>query len=144
MKKINILCFILPLFLTGCASTAEQTKHKGAEVIVHYENVEVYRKNSKYTGEHELRQAVNEKKDVIVIFSAEWCSACSLTRKAIEQANLKTKVLFINIDEKWVKELAKLMEIKVVPTMIHSNKEGNTEAQRVGPGQIVTYLVAKF
>tara|TARA_Y100000592_G_scaffold50021_1_gene79220 strand:- start:29397 stop:29831 length:435 start_codon:yes stop_codon:yes gene_type:complete len=144
MKKRNILCFIIPLFLSGCAGTAAQTQQRGAELVVHYNNVEVYRKNSKYTGEHELRQAVNQEKDVIVIFSADWCSACSLTRKAIDQANLKTKVLYLNIDEKWVKDLAGLMNIKVVPTMIHSNKDGNTEAEKVGPGQIVTYLVSKF
>ena len=83
-------------------------------------------------------------KEFIVIFSSERCSACKLTQKAIKQANLKTEVHYLNIEEKWAFEIAALMEIDSVPLMLHIDEKGSTKAQRLGPGKIVTYLLTRF
>ena len=48
------------------------------------------------------------------------------------------------MNEKWVKELAAIMDVRSIPCMIHVGKDKQTVARRRGAGQIVTYLVSRF
>ena len=85
-----------------------------------------------------------ESEELIVIFAADWCNGCKLTRKAIKQANLKVKVVYINVDEQWVRKLMSIMEIRQIPLMLHIDKDGKTKTSRYGAGKIVTYLISRF
>jgi thioredoxin-related protein len=144
MKKFVFLSLIFGLFAFGCSSVPVREGNSNTELIVQYEGKEVHRRNSKYVGEHELRQILNRGEEVVVIFSAEWCSNCKLAERAIKQAKLNTKVYYVNMDERWARELAKLVGFNTVPTMMHIDKQGNTISTKVGAGQIVTYLVIRF
>lgn len=145
---INACKTALILLLTGvllsCGATPPPAHENNTELIVTYQGKEVHRRGSRYTGQHQLRDALNLNKENVIIFSADWCSSCKLTRKAINQAKLSTEVLFLNIDEPWVAKLAQMMGIDGVPFMIHVGEDDKTKAIKVGPGQIVVYLVTNF
>lgn len=143
------LAGIFVVTTVGCGGNKVKTDpnvkvfYPKTEVIVTYENREVHRV-SKYIGLNKLKELMASEKEFIVIFSSERCSACKLTQKAIKQANLKTEVHYLNIEEKWAFEIAALMEIDSVPLMLHIDEKGSTKAQRLGPGKIVTYLLTRF
>ena len=146
-----ILTFVcLAISFSGCGAFKKEIKdpnvkvfYPETEVIVTYNNEEVHRV-SKYISLNKLKEIMTENKEFIIIFSSEKCSACILTHKAIKQAKLKTEVYYLNLDEKWVMQVASLMGIDSVPLMLHIDKKGNTIAQKLGPGQIVTYLLVRF
>lgn len=137
------LVFLSSLFLSCSALETKPNHDSNTELVVTYYGKEVHRR-SPYLSLTELENLTKQKKDIIIIFSANWCSACQLTKKAISQAELKTKVYYLNIDEDWVKKLALMFEIRAVPTMIHVDKDGNLANIKTGPGDIVTYLLIKF
>ena len=129
--------------MLSCAA-GPPTQTGNTQVVVHYEGKEVYRKNSKYIGEYQIRALIDRGKPFVVIFSADWCDGCTLTRGALQRAKLKTKVYYLNIDEPWVQRLASVAGIKQVPTMLHLDKNGNVVDSRVGPGAIVVYLLVRY
>jgi len=137
------LLFLLS-FLLSCGGSPKQPENSNTEAIITYNGKEVSRRGSRYIGAHELRALLDRGEEVIVVFSADWCGACELTRTALEKAKLKTEVYYINVDEPWVAKLAGMMSIKSVPLMIHTSSEGKTIATKVGPGQIVIYLITRY
>jgi len=142
---MRALLLFLSLAIVSCSSTSQvKTSDNKTEVIVKYNNVEIYRKNSNYVGIKKVRQLLKDKKEFVIIFGADWCSACKFTKKALKQANLKIDVYFLNIDEVWVRQIAGDMGVRQIPFMVHIDKEGNTAAEKLGSGQIVTYLAVKF
>ena len=142
MKYIIIL---LGLIASSCGSQqVAPDPNTQTELIVEYNGVEVSRTGSRYIGQNKLNQLLKEKKEFVVIFSSNWCSACKITRKAIDRAGLKINVYYLNFDEKWVQKLAYMLNLKQMPFMIHLDKDGNTIAERLGPGKIVSYLLVKF
>ena len=141
--KLTLTSLIIAALLS-CGSNPPPASQNNTEVIVTYEGKEVHRTGSRYSGQHTLRSRLNNKQETVIIFSADWCSSCKLTRKAIKQAKIKTEVLYLNIDEPWVAKLAQMMGIKGVPFMIHVGEDEQTKAVKVGPGQIVVYLVTNF
>ena len=138
------LISLLGAVLLSCGATPPPNQESNTQLIVTYQGKEVHRRDSHYIGEHQLRAALNSQQDTIIIFSADWCPSCKLTRKAINQAKLSTEVLFLNIDEPWVAKLAQMMGISGVPFMIHVGEDDKTKAIKVGPSQIVVYLVTNF
>jgi thiol-disulfide isomerase/thioredoxin len=149
---MKFLFLLLSFLILSCAGAGQKYK-SNSSLVVEYEGEEVHRREqiktlpkitSKYVSEPHLKTISNQKKEFIVIFAADWCGACKLTRKAISQANLNIDVYYVNIEEKWVAQLASIMEIKKIPFMIHVGQDNNTVAVRAGPGKIVTYLVSKF
>ena len=146
MFKVNLLICFLSALLTSCGGTPAYTGENSSktEVIVHYNGVEVSRRGSKFLSRAELTELSDSKKDFIIIFSADWCSACVFSEKALKQANLKKEIHYLNIDEPWVKYLAGLLEIRGVPYLMHVDKRGVTVAKKMGPIAIVNYLVPRF
>ena len=140
------LCTLFIAFLMSCGAGSDFKNENTSktEVIVHYNNVEISRKNSKYIGFKKLQEISNKKIEFVIIFSADWCSACKITEKALKQAKLKTQIRYLNINEAWVKQLAGLMKIKQVPYMLHISANGRTLAEKVGPSPIVAYLITRF
>jgi len=82
--------------------------------------------------------------DVVIIFSADWCKACRLTRDTLTKAKLSINVYYVDVDESWVMQLAGIMSIKTIPIMFHTDKAGKTLAARVGPASIVSYLIKLY
>ena len=146
MFKIKLLMLSLAGVFLSCGATPSIDSESASktEVLVHYNGKEVYRKNSKYLSRQELTNLSNSKKDFIIIISAQWCSACTFTDKAIKQAELKKRIYYLNLDEPWVKYLARLLEIRGVPFLMHVDKNGNTVAKKTGPVAIINYLVPRF
>ena len=138
------LILLLGAVLLSCGATPPPNQENNTQLIVTYQGKEVHRRDSRYIGAPQLREALNSQQNTIIIFSADWCSSCKLTRKAINQAKLSTEVLFLNIDEPWVAKLAQMMGISGVPFMVHVGEDDKTKAIKVGPGQIVVYLVTNF
>lgn len=146
MFKIKLLFLCLSAVLLSCGATPSSSSETSSntEVIVHYNGVEVSRKNSKYLSRAELTKLSDLKKDFIIIFSSEMCSACVFTSEQIKQANLKKKIYYLNLSERWVQQLAVLLEIKGVPFLMHVNDKGITVATKLGPVAIVNYLIPRF
>ena len=143
MKKIFIVLFFT-LTALSCGTHPTASKTSNTELTVHYNGKEVHRRGSKYISQTQLRQILENNKEVVLVFSAEWCDACKTTRKALKQADLKTSVHYLNIDELWVGKLAKIMGIKGIPFMLHADTKGGVKAARLGPGPIVIYLITRF
>ena len=118
------------------------------ELVVHYEGKEVYRRVASGPENplsyKDLNTLVATGEELILIFSADWCNACSLTKKALKQANLNKKVYYLNIDDDWVKKLASIMKISSVPTMLHTNSGGDVKKILIGPSDITLYLLLNF
>ena len=142
MKNIFITSLIA-LMTISCGGAPIET-NSNTELVVHYEGKEVHRRGGKYISEKELVRLIREKEDFIIIFAADWCQACTLTMKAIKQADLNRPVYYINLDATWAKRLAAEMEIKSIPLMIHTDSKGKTKASLVGPSDIVLYLLLNF
>ena len=131
--KYNLI--LLTLLFFGCAGAPSTHNHEdNTELVVHYNGKEVHRRGGKWVSESELALRTKNHKEIIVIFGADWCKACNLTRKIIKKINIKTKVYYLNFDEPWVKKIAYLMQIKAIPYMVHSKDSGKFEAHRIGPG----------
>jgi len=142
---MRILFFILSAFVLSCSGSPHvKDSSSNTEVIVHYNGAEVYRKNSKYIGEKKVRSLLEERKEFIIIFSSDWCSACKQTRIAIEKYKPKVKIYYLNIDEEWVKQIAATMGVRQIPLMLHLDNKGNTKSVKLGPGAIVRYLLLSF
>ena len=141
---MKYIILALSFVVSSCGAQALKPSHSQTELIVEYNGVEVSRTGSKYTGQATIDKLLAEKREFVVIFSTDWCSACKVTRKALSKANLKIDVYYLNIDESWVQKLAYILKLRQVPFMIHVGKDGDSIAQRLGPGRIVSYLLTKF
>tara|TARA_B100000282_G_C31690679_1_gene471351 strand:- start:121 stop:555 length:435 start_codon:yes stop_codon:yes gene_type:complete len=142
MFKYLYLLFVVLAF--GCGSSFNAPQYAdNSQLIVTYDNVEVHRR-SKYISQEELSSISSKNQELIIIFSSSWCSACKLTEKAVDQAKLKTKVYWLNVDEIWVQKLIVVLELKPnIPMMLHINEKGNIVDGRVGPSPIIAYLLTK-
>ena len=140
---IRLFSYLLILTFLSCGGASDQPRNSNTELVVTYMGKEEHRR-SKYTSRDQLTKLLNSGKEQVVVFTAEWCSACQILSKALKQAKLKTKVHYLNMDELWVQKLALMMEIKSVPLMIHIDKAGKTIANRIGPGAITVYLITRF
>ncbi len=136
--------FLLVVGLSCGSNPPNSSENPNTELVVHYNGQEEHRRNTRYINENQLRSLLGQKKEVVIIFGADWCKACQLTRKAIDQAKLKGSIHWVNIEETWAGKLAMVMGIRAIPVMFHVAKSGKTLAVRVGPGKIVSYLALRF
>jgi thiol-disulfide isomerase/thioredoxin len=136
---------LVMMVLLGCGSTqVEEVVSGNTELVVTYEGKEAHRRGGGYISFSKLKEIVEDGKPSVVLFGAPWCKACDILKKALIQAKLNVDVYWINVDTKWGRQLASVMAVKTIPAMEHIDSEGNTVAQRVGPGPIVVYLLGKF
>ena len=143
MKRF-LIYLVLTCVAISCGSSQVDHSTRSAELVVHYEGKEVFRRNNAYTSEQELTNLLKTKQDFVIIFAADWCSACKQVKKALKQAKLPKRIYFLNVDELWVQKLAALMGVKNIPLMVHTNSTGNTIAAFVGPKDILLYLLLNF
>ncbi len=144
MTKRFLIYIALTVVAISCGSSQVEHSTKRADLIVHYEGKEVFRRDNQYTSEQELTNLLKTKQDFVIIFAADWCGACKQVKKALKQASLPKRIYFLNIDELWVQKLAALMGVKNIPLMVHANSTGDTIAAFVGPKDILLYLLLNF
>ena len=116
MRNLFLLLLIFAISISCGASQPEYTSN--TELTVHYNGKLVHQRQPKpqsdYTSYDELSKLISKKQDFIIIFSADWCSACKLTKKAITQADIKKRIHYLNVDEPWVQQLMAIMEIRSI------------------------------
>jgi thiol:disulfide interchange protein len=142
---MKILAPFLVLALSACG--ASNLSHKdSSSLVVTYYGKEVHRRNTGYISHAGLKDALAKKEKFVVIFSADWCESCQTVKKSLNNAKpkIKNKIYYLNLDEKWVQQLAMIMEIKGIPLMLDIDKSGNTIAMRGGSLPIVSYLMLKY
>ena len=146
MRNLFLLLLILAISISCGASQPEYTSN--TELTVHYNGKLVHQRQPKpqsdYTSYDELSKLISKKQDFIIIFSADWCSACKLTKKAITQAEIKKRIYYLNVDEPWVQQLMAIMEIRSIPFMVHTDKNGDFLKSLLGPKDIVLYLLLNY
>ncbi len=142
MKSILIA---LSLFgLVNCGGNAAQETAKGADLVVTYQGKVVHERNPRYLNLNKLESLANQSKPFILIFAADWCKACKLTREAVAAANLKVDVYYANADHEWVQHLMAVMGTSSVPYMAHTSASGEIVSTQLGASRIVTYLLRNF
>ena len=146
MRNLFLLLLILAISISCGASQPEYTSN--TELTVHYNGKLVHQRQPKpqldYTSYDELSKLISKKQDFIILFSADWCSACKLTKKAITQAEIKKRIHYLNVDEPWVQQLMAIMKIKSIPFMVHTDKNGDFLKALLGPKDIVLYLLLNY
>jgi len=134
--------FILFSLLVSCAS-APHTRN--SEVVVEYEGVVQSIAGGKYTDEVTLKKMLkNESKEHYIVFSTSWCGGCVDLDKALKERGWEKKVTFLNFEDQWVVDLARIMEIDAVPIMIVELANGKGALRFEGTSQIMMYLARKL
>jgi thiol:disulfide interchange protein len=139
---------LLALAISISCGGSQPGHNSNTELTVHYNGKLVHHRKPKpqsdYTSYDELSKLISEKQDFIVIFSADWCSACKLTKKAIIQAEIKKRIYYLNVDENWVQQLMAIMEVRSIPFMVHTNNNGDFVKALNSPKDIVLYLLLNY
>lgn len=142
MKSILIA---LSLFgLVNCGGNVAQEAGRSADLVVTYQGEIVHKRSSRYITLNKLESLANQSKPFILIFAADWCKACKLTREAVAAANLKVDVYYANADHEWVQHLMAVMGTTGVPFMAHTSATGEIVSTQLGASRIVTYLLSNF
>lgn len=138
----SILLFLISfcLIIPGCGGY-QKYDDTNTSLVVHYEGREVHRRGgTNYISESQFAGMI-QKKEVIIIFSADWCGACKYTKKILDKLKIKNKVYYINAEEPWGNNLMRMMQESSVPLMVHILKDGSVKAAAIGPHSIIDYLV---
>ena len=114
---------------TSCSA---EKQYRNSDLVVTYYGQEVHRA-SKYTSLDEFRYLINESEKKYIIFSADQCPSC--------QSGHVEKVILLNLQESWVYELSQVLQIRGIPTLIVTDEKGNYVDQKVGPSDIIMYLI---
>lgn len=142
-----ILLLIMLAGLQSCGGPQYQSD-PNTELTVHYDGKLVHERRavpqSDYISREKMNSLVTQNKDFIIIFAADWCSACKLTKKALKQANLSKPIYYLNVEEPWVSRLIAIMKVDSIPFMVHTNKEGQLTKALIGPKDIVLYLLLNY
>ncbi len=127
--------YLIPLlFLLSCVP--EQKRN--AEITTMYNGVVEFHANPHWNSEIDLREALtDEQRPDFIIFSADWCEACHVLRDVIVSSGWRSRVLILNMDQGWVRFLAKSCDISAVPSMIVTFDDGGLDSRLItGAGEI--------
>ena len=138
MRSLRLTLAFLVGTIASCTSTVP-VYNDNSSLVVTYEGKEVHRRNTGWISLHEFAKLEHAKR-AIVIFGAPWCKACMKLRKAINQANLKEKVYYVNIDEPWARDVATSIKLKQIPIMFLL-EDGKAKLAKLGPSEIVMWLL---
>ena len=136
--------FILILvgLLMSCGGAQEA---RNSELTVEYYGVVEVRAGGAYIDEATLRDIIKQQdKTHYIIFSDDMCGGCTYLKQKLKERGWIDKVHFVNLDDKWVQELAAIMRIKAVPTMIVELENDKGALVREGPAEIMMYLARKL
>jgi thioredoxin-related protein len=133
---------ILVCLLMSCGGAQEA---RNSELTAEYYGVVEVRAGGAYIDEATLVNILKEQdKTHYVIFSDDMCGGCTYLKQKLRERGWIDRVHFINLDDKWVKDLASIMRIKAVPTMIVELANDKGALVREGPAEIMMYLARKL
>jgi thioredoxin-related protein len=79
-----------------------------------------------------LEKALQNNKNLLIIFSAKWCGYCRSLKADLEKLDVTNyEICYIDIDEEPNKDLVKHFNIKMVPTSISVDPKNNKEVKRI-------------
>ena len=144
MRKIFTFFIILIFILCQIAGCGSYTPRNADLVVTYNGKIEhvAKKEDNFWTSEEKLRKNITLPGKKYIIFSANWCKACKLLKKAVKQAELSQNLMFLNLDEEWVASLAGYYRIKSIPTMFELDSDTKITNIRRGPGQIIVFLLS--
>ena len=141
MKNFVLILFCL---LMSCGGT----QHVGVdntELTVAYDGVVEVRSGGAYIDLHDLKRLLNDKsEDQYFIFSDDMCGGCTSLKKSLRERSWIDEVNFLNLDDKFVQELAILMKVRTLPTLVVEKKDDGGVLIFEGPSEIMMYLARKL
>jgi len=141
MKNFVLILFCL---LMSCGGT-QQVGVDNTELTVAYDGVVEARSGGAYIDLYTLKRLLNDKsKDQYFIFSDDMCGGCTSLKKSLRERNWIDEVNLLNLDDKFVQELAGLMQVRVLPTMVVEKKNDSGVLIFEGPAEIMMYLARKL
>jgi thioredoxin-related protein len=130
---------ILVGLLLSCSGVQQS---RNSELTAEYYGVVEVRKGGAYIDEATLRQlAKQDNKTHYIVFSDDMCGGCTYLKEKLRERGWIDKVHFLNLDDKWVQELAGIMDIKALPTMVVQLKKEKGTLYFEGSAEIMMYLV---
>ena len=134
--------FILVCLLLSCSGVQES---RNSELTAEYYGVVEVRAGGAYIDEATLVEILKQEDKVhYIIFSDDMCGGCTYLKEKLRERKWIDKVHFVNLDDKWVQDLAAIMRIKAVPTMIVELENDKGALVREGPAEIMMYLARKL
>ena len=136
--------FILILvgLLMSCGGAQDA---RNSELTAEYYGVVEVRAGGAYIDEATLRQLLKQNdKTHYVVFSDDMCGGCTHLKQKLRERGWIDKVHFVNLDDKWVQEIAAIMNIKAVPTLVVELKDDKGALFYEGPAEIMMYLARKL
>ena len=136
--------FILILvgLLMSCGGAQEA---RNSELTAEYYGVVEVRAGGAYIDEATLRELLKQDdKTHYIIFSDDMCGGCTYLKQKLKERGWIDKVHFVNLDDEWVQELAVIMKIKAVPTLVVELTNDNGALFYEGPAEIMRYLARKL
>ena len=134
--------FILVGLLMSCSGTQEA---RNSEITAEYYGVVEVRAGGAYIDEATLKQILREEdKTHYIVFSDDMCGGCVHLKEKLKERGWINKVHFLNLDDKWVQDIAGIMKIKAVPTLVVELANDKGALFFEGPAEIMTHLVTKF
>ena len=136
--------FILILvgLLMSCGGAQEA---RNSELTAEYYGVVEVRAGGAYIDEATLRELLKQDdKTHYIIFSDDMCGGCTYLKQKLKERGWIDKVHFVNLDDEWVQELAVIMKIKAVPTLVVELTNDKGALFYEGPAEIMMYLARKL
>ena len=72
------------------------------------------------TNDEQLNEAINNEKETLILFSADWCGPCKAIKPTLEkiEESLSESYNFIKVDISVVEETTKRFNIRNLPTCV--------------------------
>ena len=140
---MKIFNFILVCLLLSCATNTQYVDN--TELVVEYDGVVEVRSGGAYIDEATLVEILKQEDKVhYIVFSDDMCGGCTYLKEKLRERKWIDKVHFVNLDDKWVQQLAVLMKIKALPTMVVELPNNKGALYYEGPSEIMMYLARKL
>ena len=94
-----------------------------------------------YATKEQFHDHISKNKEVYVIVSAEWCPPCKRLKKSLDALKLLEKVVIINLDDPWVRELTEKNNFIGLPHLIVYN-QGRALINMDGLQVVLSYLIS--
>ena len=138
---MKIVSYLIAFFLISCVSAPPTYNEDNSRLVVTYNGKEVHRRDPIYSSKEELTRLLYSDEKKYIIFGADWCKPCKKLIKCLKQSGHLSKVMILNLEEPWAARLFQAAGLKIVPSMLVADKNGNPVSIEVGTGQIVMYLI---
>jgi hypothetical protein len=143
MKKFGLFCLLM--FFSSCGGSNIENNVNQAELVVSYDGTVMYRRGGLYIDENGLRKilAANDETHY-VIFADDISDECRILVAAMESRDILSKVHFINIMDEWAADIAGMIGVEDVPTLVVELADDKGALKLEGAPEIMMYLVRKL